>query len=67
MASECDSCGYKTNEVKSGGGIEAKGKKYSLKIETVEDLARDVLKSETCSVTVPDFDLYVGPGVFVGK
>lgn len=67
MASECDSCGHKTNEVKSGSGIETKGKKYTLRIETIEDIARDVLKSETCSVTLPEFELYVGPGIFVGK
>ncbi|KAB7504408.1 Zinc finger protein ZPR1 [Armadillidium nasatum] len=67
MASECDSCGHKTNEVKSGSGIEAKGKKHTLRIEAIEDIARDVLKSETCSVTVPEFELYVGSGLFVGK
>ena len=27
----CDVCGHKTNEIKSGGGIEEKGKKIMLK------------------------------------
>jgi zinc finger protein len=31
MATLCDTCGHKTNEVKSGGGIEAKGKKITLR------------------------------------
>ena len=46
MAVSCDHCGYKSNEVKAGGGIEQKGKKHILKIRTKEDLARDILKSD---------------------
>ena len=44
MATLCDQCGHKTNEVKSGGGIEPTGKKMTLKVETEEDLSRDLLK-----------------------
>ena len=32
MATTCDYCGYRTNEVKSGGAITPTGKKISLKI-----------------------------------
>lgn len=44
MATICDSCGVKTNEVKSGGGIEDKGVKITVQIEKREDMSRDVLK-----------------------
>ena len=44
MATVCDYCGHKTNEVKSGGGIEPKGKRISLKVTDVSDISRDVLK-----------------------
>ena len=44
MATTCDSCGHKTNEVKSGGGIEAKGTKIALRVTDPSDLNRDVLK-----------------------
>jgi len=44
MASACDSCGYKTNEVKSSGAVSEKGKKISLKLTDNEDLTRDILK-----------------------
>ena len=44
MATVCEYCGHKTNEVKSGGGIEAKGKKITLKVTDPTDLSRDVLK-----------------------
>ena len=44
MATVCEYCGHKTNEVKSGGGIEPKGKKVTLKVTDSSDLSRDVLK-----------------------
>ena len=44
MATVCEYCGHKTNEVKSGGGIEPKGKKIILQITDPSDLTRDILK-----------------------
>ncbi len=44
MATVCDFCGHKTNEVKSGAGIEPTGKKITLRITDPSDLSRDVLK-----------------------
>lgn len=44
MATVCDACGIKTNEVKSGGGIEEKGVKFTVTIQDREDMSRDVLK-----------------------
>jgi hypothetical protein len=44
MSSTCDSCGYKNNEIKSGGPIPPKGRKITLKVLNSEDLSRDVLK-----------------------
>lgn len=44
MATDCEGCGHRTNEVKSGGGIEPKGKKVTLKVKNKIDLSRDVLK-----------------------
>lgn len=44
MATNCYACGYRDNEVKSGGEVSAKGKKITLKIEDEEDLSRDMLK-----------------------
>lgn len=67
MATECEACGHKTNEVKGGSGIEEKGRKHTLHLTRREDLARDVLKSETCAIRIPEFDMDVGAGIFVGK
>ena len=44
MATVCEYCGHKTNEVKSGGGIEPKGKRITLHVTDPSDLSRDVLK-----------------------
>lgn len=44
MATVCDKCGHKDNEVKGGAGIEPKGRKITLKITDTSDMTRDVLK-----------------------
>jgi len=44
MSTNCDACGYRDNEVKSGSAISEKGKKIILKVEDREDLSRDILK-----------------------
>ncbi|TMW39480.1 hypothetical protein DOY81_015441, partial [Sarcophaga bullata] len=67
MATVCEICGNKTNEVKSGGGIEEKGIRFEVRVETKEDLTRDVLKSETCSLSIPELDCSVGPSALVGR
>jgi zinc finger protein len=44
MASNCDNCGYRTNEVKSGGGIEPEGIRIEVTVSDEADLSRDILK-----------------------
>lgn len=44
MSTNCDVCGVRTNEVKSGGGVEDQGVKITVQIEGREDMSRDVLK-----------------------
>lgn len=44
MSTNCDHCGYRDNEVKSGGAISEKGKHITLRVEDREDLSRDILK-----------------------
>lgn len=55
MAVCCDECGFRSNEVKAGGCIEPKGKRIELTINCKEDLARDVLKSDTARYDVRKF------------
>ena len=58
----CNQCGYRTNDVKTGGEIPEKGQRIWLDVKTAEDLSRDILKSENCLLRVPDINLEVQPG-----
>ncbi|QSL65108.1 hypothetical protein MERGE_002413 [Pneumocystis wakefieldiae] len=67
MSTVCDDCGYRSNEVKTGGEIPEKGKKITLKVENIDDLSRDILKSETCAITIPELNLDLHPGTLGGR
>lgn len=63
----CDHCGYRTNEVKTGGAVPEKGKRITLSVETMTDLSRDILKSDTCALYSEQLDLTVQPGTLGGR
>lgn len=67
MSTVCDRCGYKSNEVKTGGEIPDHGTNISLFCDDPEDLARDILKSETCGMTIPELNLDLTPGTLGGR
>eukprot|EP00026_Physarum_polycephalum_P001957 Phypoly_transcript_01961.p2 GENE.Phypoly_transcript_01961~~Phypoly_transcript_01961.p2 ORF type:complete len:436 (+),score=95.42 Phypoly_transcript_01961:1568-2875(+) len=67
MAFTCNECGFKSNEVKCGGAISPKARKITFKVTTPEDLARDILKSETAIVHLPEIDVELGMGTLGGR
>ncbi|KAF9425706.1 nucleolar zinc-finger protein [Entomortierella beljakovae] len=67
MSTTCDECGYKSNEVKAGGPVSEYGKRIILKIEDAEDMSRDILKSETCGLSIPEIDLELNSGTLGGR
>ncbi|KAJ3213521.1 hypothetical protein HDU67_002807 [Dinochytrium kinnereticum] len=67
MATDCDMCGYKSNEVKAGGAISPQGKRIIVKMEDQDDLSRDILKSETCGLSIPELELELTPGTLGGR
>lgn len=67
MATNCDACGLRDSEVKGGAGIEPQGRRISLKLTDVSDLTRDVLKSDMCSVEIPELDFSSGITSTSGK
>ncbi|KAI1337592.1 ZPR1 zinc-finger domain-containing protein [Xylariaceae sp. FL0016] len=67
MSTVCADCGYRSNDVKTGGAIPELGKKITLKVESEEDLARDILKSESCALECPELNLQVNPGTLGGR
>eukprot|EP00559_Dactyliosolen_fragilissimus_P009489 CAMPEP_0184862476 /NCGR_PEP_ID=MMETSP0580-20130426/6923_1 /TAXON_ID=1118495 /ORGANISM="Dactyliosolen fragilissimus" /LENGTH=729 /DNA_ID=CAMNT_0027360357 /DNA_START=24 /DNA_END=2213 /DNA_ORIENTATION=- len=62
MSLFCEQCGYKSNEVKGGGAIPKYGTKITIQINTVDDLGREVLKSDSAGVTIPEIDLVLDDG-----
>ncbi|TQN71659.1 Zinc finger protein ZPR1, partial [Colletotrichum shisoi] len=67
MSTVCDDCGYRSNDVKTGGEIPEKGEKIIVKVNGNIDLARDILKSETCALECPELNLSVNPGTLGGR
>lgn len=57
MAFDCLACGYRTNEVKAGGGVPARGQVFTLVCASAEDLSRDVLKAASADVIIPELEL----------
>mmetsp|Transcript_16292 Transcript_16292/g.67496 ORF Transcript_16292/g.67496 Transcript_16292/m.67496 type:complete len:426 (-) Transcript_16292:2250-3527(-) len=62
MAFACDKCGYRSNEVKPGGQIADKGRKTILHVTNKEDLSRDILKSDTAIIDIPEIELMLEAG-----
>lgn len=67
MSSTCDKCGFKSNEVQAGGPVQEQGCKLTIKIEKPVDLARDVLKSDTCALSIPELELEIGYAALSGR
>lgn len=67
MSTVCDACGYRSNDVKTGGEIPELGERITLKVNGDVDLARDILKSETCALECPELNLSVNPGTLGGR
>lgn len=63
----CQHCGVKTNEIKSGGEITEFGRIIELKVEGVEDIKRDVFKSDTASLKIPELELELAEGTLGGR
>jgi len=66
MGFNCASCGFRTNEVKGGGAIPSLGTTVTLIVSDSDDLKRDVLKSDSAMVTIPELELELGHGTLGG-
>lgn len=67
MSTVCEDCGYRSNDVKTGGEVPARGKRITLRVKDQTDLARDILKSESCALECPELELSVNPGTLGGR
>lgn len=66
MAFDCNHCGFRNNEVKGGGAVPAMGTEITLRVESATDLKRDVLKSDSSSVNIPELELELQNGTLGG-
>jgi len=66
MCVSCEGCGFRNVEVQSAGGISPFGRKTTLHVTDPSDLSRDVLKSDSCRVTLPDLEVELQPGTLGG-
>jgi zinc finger protein len=62
MSMLCELCGYRSNEIKGGGGIPKFGNRITLSVKSMDDLAREVLKSDTAGVEIPEIELVLDEG-----
>ena len=67
MATSCERCGFKSNEVKSAGQISERGKRLTLSLLSARDLSRDILKSDSCSLEIPEIELKLETGTLGGR
>ena len=54
---ECDTCHYRNSDVQFGGSIQPKGCRISLTVNTREDLNREIVKSDSASISIPELQL----------
>jgi len=62
MAFNCPHCGVRNNEVKAAGAIGDKARRWTLRVTDPEDLNRDVLKSDSAAVRIPEIDFEMQQG-----
>mmetsp|Transcript_5908 Transcript_5908/g.8370 ORF Transcript_5908/g.8370 Transcript_5908/m.8370 type:complete len:524 (+) Transcript_5908:112-1683(+) len=66
MSFVCEMCGFRNSEIKAGGAIPDKGICAQLLLVDINDLSRDILKSDTASFEIPDLDLTLTRGSLGG-
>jgi zinc finger protein len=66
MCFDCKECGYRNSEVKGGGAIPTLGTETHLLVTSADDMKRDVLKSDTAMIVIPELDLELSHGTLGG-
>jgi len=62
MSFFCPHCNFKNSEIQSAGEIQQKGSRYELRLTSVPDFARQIVKSDTCVVKFIELDIEVPAG-----
>ena len=54
--------GFENNDIQSAGQIQPSGAIYTVKITDRQDLNRQLVKSEHCTITIPEYTLQIPAG-----
>ena len=63
----CENCSYHNGEVMVGGAVSPHARKITCKVDSAKDLERELLKSETAAIRIPECDFDMQPGTLGGK
>ena len=66
-AFSCEACGNKNSEISFAGKLEDYGVKYEVNVINAVAFNRQVVKSEFCTITVPEVGLVLPPATQKGK
>lgn len=67
MCMVCPECGYRSNDIQgNNGAISEYGTRLTLNVTDMDDLSRDVLKSNTAAIRIPEIDLEIEGGSLGG-
>ena len=61
MAFECEECGYANSEVTFGGSICEKGCRITLHVTSINDCNRQIIKSDTATISIPSLSFEIPP------
>ena len=67
IETDAKGCGYTNNEITFGGTIQPNGVIYELKILSKSDLDRQVIKSDTASISIPEIVFEIPPNTQKGE
>jgi zinc finger protein len=59
---DCPTCGNVSKDISTGEEISQKGRRTTLQVKNLNDMVRELIKSNTCTVIVPELDLELTPG-----
>lgn len=59
MAFECPHCGYRSNELQQANAIALGGAIYTCKVTSKADLNRQLVKTDTAVVKIPEIDFEI--------
>ena len=59
MSFSCEHCGYQNNEIQPGGKIADGGVRYTLVVDELPALSRQIVKSDYASIRIPELDFEI--------